>query len=183
MPSITSRVQRTYITDDMSDELIVWLNAPVPTASRIKVETLIRLLQEVELGNLKKNVPLVRKANVILEGCKLYRWVNAAGSRSEALWVPARKTKSGSAVIPGTDVRIYNEHAIFYVAELYGMGLIDRLRRCINCQKWLCARFSHQRFCSGYCREAHFHASLEWKEKRRRKAREYYRLHRTKNVK
>jgi hypothetical protein len=172
-----------YVTHEMTEELIAWLNARMPVASRTKVEPLIRLLQKVELGNLKKNAGLVRKANEILKRCKLYRWVNYAGSPGEALWMPAGKTNSAFAVIPGTDVPIYEEHAIFYVAELYEKRFIDRLRRCVRCQKWLCARFSHQLFCSTRCRETHFHASPEWKEKRRRKAREYYRLHMTKNVK
>jgi hypothetical protein len=183
MPSIEGHVQRVYITDLSSEELIAWLNARVPIAQRTRVETLIRLLQQIEPNNLKKNAPLMRKANHILCRCTLSPFVNLAGKHSLALLMPRRKTDSGFAVIPGTKVPIYEKHAIFYIAQLHELRLIDRLRRCVNCQKWLCARFSHQKFCSDYCREKHFQASPEWKERRRRKAREYYRLHTTKNVK
>lgn len=183
MPSIEGHVQRVYITDLSSEELIAWLNARVPIAQRTRVETLIQLLQEFELGNFKKNARLMRKANDILHRCKMSPFVNLAGKHGLALLMPRRKSDSGFAVIPGTKVPIYEEHAIFYIAQLYELRLIDRVRRCINCQKWLCARFSHQRSCSAYCREKHFQASPEWKERRRRKAREYYRLHTTKNVK
>lgn len=59
---------------------------------------------------------------------------------------------------------------------------IARIRECV-CGKWLYSKFSHQRFCSSKCREKAFKSSPEWQEYRRNKARDYYWLHKTKNVK
>jgi hypothetical protein len=71
--------------------------------------------------------------------------------------------------------------AIADLAKLAEKDLLDHLREC-HCGRWFWARFSHQRFCSAKCREKEFRSSPEWKEHRRKKAREYYRLHKTKNV-
>ena len=64
-----------------------------------------------------------------------------------------------------------------------GISGIERIVECPQCGKWMFKRFSHQRFCSTRCREREFKSSPEWKAKRRDKAREYYWLHKTKNVK
>lgn len=72
--------------------------------------------------------------------------------------------------------------AIADLSKLAEKGLLDHLREC-TCGKWIWARFSHQRFCSSKCREKRFRSSPEWREHRRKKAREYYWLHKTKNVK
>src|SRR5262249_37148000 len=65
--------------------------------------------------------------------------------------------------------------AVFDLAQLADLGLLDRLATC-RCGRWFFARFAHQRFCSAKCREQDFRTSDQWKEYRRRKAREYYRL-------
>jgi hypothetical protein len=72
--------------------------------------------------------------------------------------------------------------AIADLAKLAEKDLLGHLREC-SCGKWIWARFSHQRFCSARCRERHFRSSESWKEHRRQKAREYYRLHKSGKVK
>src|SRR6266496_1284464 len=57
-----------------------------------------------------------------------------------------------------------------------------RIMEC-NCGKWFYAKFEHQKYCSSKCREKAFRSTPEWKEYRRGKAREYYWLHKNKNVK
>jgi hypothetical protein len=57
-----------------------------------------------------------------------------------------------------------------------------RIREC-NCGKWFYAKFDHQNYCSSKCREKAFRSTPMWKEYRRQKAREYYWLHKNKNVK
>jgi endogenous inhibitor of DNA gyrase (YacG/DUF329 family) len=54
-------------------------------------------------------------------------------------------------------------------------GTLDRMRKCPECSKWLYARFSHQRFCSTKCQQAHYWASPEWKAHRREWMRDYRR--------
>lgn len=72
--------------------------------------------------------------------------------------------------------------AIADLAKLAERDLLGHLRECI-CGKWIWAKFSHQRFCSPKCREREFRSSEKWKEHRRQKAREYYRLHKSGKVK
>jgi hypothetical protein len=88
-------------------------------------------------------------------------------------WVPIRPDHSDS----------YGEvSAIGDLANLAEKDLLGHLKEC-NCGKWIWARFSHQRFCSSMCREREFRSSEKWKEHRRRKAREYYQLHKSGKVK
>jgi hypothetical protein len=72
--------------------------------------------------------------------------------------------------------------AIADLAKLAEKDLLGHLKECV-CGRWIWARFSHQRFCSARCRERHFRSSEKWKEHRRQKAREYYRLHKSGKVK
>jgi hypothetical protein len=72
--------------------------------------------------------------------------------------------------------------AIADLAKLAEKDLLGHLRECL-CGRWIWARFSHQRFCSAKCREREFRSSEKWKEHRRQKAREYYRLHKSGKVK
>ena len=83
--------------------------------------------------------------------------------------------------IPGVPVE--EQRAVAAFIQLGESGLLERVRRCSHCQKWIFARFPHQSCCSAYCRERLFRSSEQWKAKRRKKAKEYYWLHRNKNVK
>jgi hypothetical protein len=67
--------------------------------------------------------------------------------------------------------------------QVIDQGAILKIRRCKECPKWYFARMAEQRFCSDKCRRKHFSHSEDFKEYRRKKAREYYKLHRYKNIK
>jgi hypothetical protein len=58
---------------------------------------------------------------------------------------------------------------------------IERITEC-TCGKWFFRRFAHQRFCRAKCRDKAHKSSPKWQEYRRQKARDYYWLHKTKNV-
>jgi hypothetical protein len=62
-------------------------------------------------------------------------------------------------------------------------GRLDRMRECLRCGMWLYARFSHQRFCSTKCQQAHYWASPEWKAHRRQWMRNYRSLQESGKVK
>jgi hypothetical protein len=62
-----------------------------------------------------------------------------------------------------------------------GEGL-RKIEEC-GCGKWFFIRFAHQKFCSARCRDKANKSSPQWKEYRRKKAREYYRLHKSQNTK
>lgn len=61
-------------------------------------------------------------------------------------------------------------------------GALHRILTC-SCGKLFFQRFSHQHFCSEKCRSKSYQDSATWREYRRRKAREYYHLHKTGKVK
>ncbi len=53
-------------------------------------------------------------------------------------------------------------------------GLIDRIRRC-SCGKWFFAQHRQRRWCTTECRHREYKSTPEWKEKRNRYMRGYYR--------
>jgi len=66
-------------------------------------------------------------------------------------------------------------NAVLVLVRLHEMGLLDRIKKCEYCERWLFGRFAHQRFCSGgKCREKAFQSSPSAKEKRREWARKNY---------
>jgi len=98
---------------------------------------------------------------------------------------PAGKEVLSFAWIPTRDdppERYGEVSAIADLAKLAEKDLLGHLKECV-CGRWIWARFSHQRFCSSRCRERDFRSSEKWKEHRRQKAREYYRLHKSGKVK
>ena len=93
-------------------------------------------------------------------------------------WVPAK----GKTIYGTGWPKSYNEMgAVYDLSALADLELIHRIGTCI-CGKWFFAKFSHQRFCSTACRELAFRSSPEQQEVRRKRAREYYRLHRSGKV-
>jgi hypothetical protein len=69
--------------------------------------------------------------------------------------------------------------ALNQILRLAEQGLLSRLRRCglTACGKWYYARFDHQRFCGApaRCKEKHKTQSEDFKAKRRKYMRDYYR--------
>lgn len=73
-------------------------------------------------------------------------------------------------------LRMNSSEALEMILKLTEAGDLTRLRRCTQCEKWLIARFQHQRFCSIKCQQKNFTATAEWKEHRRVYMRKYYHL-------
>ena len=65
--------------------------------------------------------------------------------------------------------------AVEVILDIAKVGYLGRLRRCLQCRKWLYARFRHQNFCSVKCQQKQYTGSEEWKAHRRAYMREYYR--------
>jgi hypothetical protein len=72
-----------------------------------------------------------------------------------------------------------------YIHEVCELGFLSKLERCdyAKCRKWFLRRVVGQRFHNARCREYAFKSTTEWRAYRAKKAREYYRLHKDKNVK
>jgi hypothetical protein len=56
---------------------------------------------------------------------------------------------------------------VLKILKIASAGRISSLKQCENCRKWLYARFPHQRFCLGDCKDR-FHQTNEADKKRRR---------------
>jgi len=63
--------------------------------------------------------------------------------------------------------------ALQMILDLARAGYLNRLRRCVYCEKWLYAKFRHQMFCSRKCQQKHYAHSEEWRAKRREYMRGY----------
>lgn len=72
---------------------------------------------------------------------------------------------------------------VLAIEKLASEGRIQSFKQCGQCQRWLYARFSHQRFCSETCREEFHRSDMADKARRRDWARSNYQIHKTKNVK
>lgn len=121
----------------------------------------------------KKTKSTSRKLRTQLRRYTFYPEFFPLGKLLSFDWVPTR---------PDHPDRYGEVSAIADLAKLAERDLLGNLREC-SCGRWIWIRFSHQRFCSAKCREREFRSSEKWKEHRRKKAREYYRLHKHKNVK
>jgi hypothetical protein len=72
--------------------------------------------------------------------------------------------------------------ALDLMMMLIKKGLLHRFRKCEFCRCYFYARFDHQVQCKPECRRKKYRSSEEWKEHNRQQRREYYHLHKHKNV-
>lgn len=87
---------------------------------------------------------------------------------------------------PGAGQEFHHDYVVLrYIHEACERGVLSKLARCEypKCARWLLIRVPGQRFHSSRCREYAFKSTTEWRAYRAKKAREYYRLHRDKNIK
>lgn len=66
--------------------------------------------------------------------------------------------------------------AIQTILNFAQSGNLSRLRKCLQCYKWMYAKFRHQEFCSSKCQQQRYTQSPEWKAHRREYMRRYYHL-------
>ena len=96
------------------------------------------------------------------------------------------KNKFSLAFVPAAQFRnpadVFESSAVRGLMKLAELHALDSLKRCSQCETWFFARFSHQQFCRTECRIKHNASSDQWKEYKRKKAREYYRLHKSRRV-
>ena len=71
------------------------------------------------------------------------------------------------------------------LCDLADEGLLSSLKQCslLDCGRWYSAVRSNMTYCKVKCRRKHHAMSEDYRTKRRIKMRDYYRLHKTKNVK
>lgn len=203
MPNTISRgaeYKRQFAYEKPVQFLIDWLNGPSQDIARNRISALLRDLRIVliswefipdeKIWGVQKDKGMeykksLRRVNQLFRQYTFSIEVNPFGSVALRAFRPISgpdgKAK-GWGLAPG-------EYSDFDAIWLLSMLIevpdspVRRIFECPQCGRWMYARFSHQRFCSGKCREREFKSSDEWKAKRRDKAREYYRLHKKANVK
>lgn len=191
MPLHESQVpdtKRTFAGENRARGMIDWLNNTKDDAARARVLELHRLLFElVKTATPEQNLPefdpkstwekLRKRINRILlryPVCAQLPWFRIGFFATG--YMPLRE-------------RRYRNHGLLTesgaVLDLLNVfrepGSWWRVSHC-HCGRYYFRRFRHQRFCSEVCRVKKFRSSEEWKEYRRRKAREYYWLHKTKHT-
>jgi hypothetical protein len=190
---ISPQLPRVYSGETVGKRVAGWLNKDTDELSKKiwaldgderyrrseqkKVEEILRLYWEIQRIFLEGKAKRKGGHPFLALRHKLRRYsyypvLNPLRRGNKLEWSPTKKKTS----------EMYDDSdAIFDLMELARQDLLDRLKEC-RCGRWIWARFSHQKFCSAKCREQEFRSSDEWKEHRRKKAREYYRLHKSGNV-
>ena len=178
--------------------LIGWLNAKGDDLPRQRVRKLLRnirvltsnwdLVDDGEGGALvyRGSQDAVRDAlrEVVglLRRYKFFPLILPFGDRTFRQWTPVSgpdgKFKRGW---PPTYGEYDDVQAVYELATPSPDEHAERILECA-CERWFYQRFSHQKFCSAKCRDKANKATPQSKEYRRRKAREYYWLHKHKNV-
>jgi hypothetical protein len=164
-------------TDELSKKIYRAMNAERHhRAEQRRVEDILHLYKRLRDCTSQadlKGFP-IRKLTRSLRRYSYYPFFIPADGGSQLEWSSTQKKRNEN---------LYDDSdAVFDLMELARQGLLERLMQC-PCARWIWARFSHQRFCSSKCREKEFRSSPQWKEHRRQKAREYYRLHKSGKVK
>jgi hypothetical protein len=185
--------KRQFSGEETSQPLLELLNASDgvsgdgTTASRRRMEGLFEIVAAMLfLTKEKSSHSLSRRSDRKYES--LIRSLNRKLKRYQETRYPLfvlsnNKDRWFDYVIRTPDMPASEHRAVSAFVEIGELGLLERVRRCNHCKKWLFARFPHQSCCSAYCRERFFRSSERWKANRRKKAKEYYWLHKNKNVK
>jgi len=195
------RIQRrgTYNSREFSGEwssieVLRWLNADEDDSDRRKVRQLLRNVRFVT-GDLVRDlegtwVPRSKDAfslareNIsrLLSKYKFAPLLKPVPGMTICQWTPVSGPRGKfKRRWPPQDNKYDDVEAIYDLVTL-PQGCIVRILECV-CGKWFYRRFSHQRFCSGRCRDKAHKSTPESREYRRKKARDYYRLHKNKQTK
>lgn len=188
--SQVSGSKRAFAGELRASGLTYWLNNVQDEAAKARVVEFHRLLFElVKTANNPEKNPDPHSPKSPWE--KLRRRVNRALLKypvcSQVIWFRIGYFMTGYVPAVERTHRVGSllteSGAIFELLDVFRQpGNWWRIRQCY-CGTYYFRRFRHQRFCSEACRVREFRSSEEWKAHRRKKAREYYWLHKNKNVK
>jgi hypothetical protein len=187
------RLEREYSGQEEAKPLLEWLNQPAKDRGRQRVREILEVFSHLQKGwtvdrskdsvrayyTGQDHTKSIERLQKLLQEYKYFPMFFPLGSISQSHWFPVPR---GNKYSHGWAIDYDDSNAVLDMAQLADADLLNRLKKCI-CGRWMFARFSHQRFCSVKCREKEFRSSPEWKAYRRKKAREYYQLHKSGKVK
>lgn len=179
---------RNYRGEAEAADLLEWLNPKNPSdvrqQAKDEVASIVKLVQSLyEMANKssRKGLPEEFKSaqTRLNEWLMQYEFVNRLDyeETSGMTW-----SLSNSDDLLARDYVKGEAESIARIVELARMGLISRVRRC-ECGQYFFACFQRQRFHAKECREHFWEASPQRKEQKRKKAKEYYGLHKNHNTK
>jgi hypothetical protein len=131
-----------------------------------------------------KRLRNLRRINSLLPRYKSYSLLGPTNAPSKASSTPPEPLTLGFIQVTdkGRGTAPMECVAMRAVIELAQLNALDKLRVCGQCGTWFYARFAHQLFCKKDCQVKHNASSEQWKEYKRKKAREYYQLHKSGKV-
>lgn len=97
--------------------------------------------------------------------------VMGGGGRAPCEWGAWWRWSSGKYE---KHLRMDAGEALQMLLKLVQIGYLNRLRHCLQCNRWLYARFRHQVYCSVKCQQKHYTKTPEFKAHRRRYMRQRY---------
>ena len=190
--------ERRYHGEDFGSEVAKFLNNFPGIPHRINLEPgqkrilfLLEMLRPIAFGKPVYSKGDSRLANLTRVNRRLsrYRTYSLAGP-TEASFLPrtaALLTEPFGLgfikVTVGTNAAAsYECNAAYALMRLAELNSLNSLKTCKQCGLWFFAKFAHQEACRKECRIKHNSSSDKWKAYKRKKAREYYQLHKTGKV-
>lgn len=178
--------------------VIDWLNASEDSAGRRRIRQLLRnvriiksnwtLVEDGDGGALKYRGPIdqYRRAELEILGLlgryRFCTYLFSFGGRIITRWAPVSGPDGRfKRSWPPIDGKFDDVQAVYELTS-GNARTIERVAEC-SCGKWFFVKFEHHKFCSSKCRDKANKSTPESREYRRNKAREYYWLHKNKNVK
>lgn len=134
------------------------------------------ILRKIAPEKYWQELAITEKSHQINEELCRYRYLPNALSLSQEQWVVVWQVVGSSQqklTLHEGVLRMNDGTALRMILDLARAASLSRLRRCLNCQKWLYAKFRHQGFCTTKCQQFHYAKSEEWKAKRRKYMRGY----------
>jgi hypothetical protein len=178
--------------DESIGYLVKWLNESGSNTSPVHqlldtAQQLSRLSHTSPKASPRRITFLLDEINSCLEQYRAVRTVFVHDRGIGAYWGLPHAKLSGAdewliQTTPTGGDKSRQHQMIHIVVDALQHGWIERIALC-QCGRFFFARFSHSRFCSAECRVAFWESSPERKAQKRKKAREYYQLHRYGNTK
>jgi len=170
------RKQRGYTGKAEGRVLIEWLNGMADRPEGRRLACLVENIQRLMVieGQLWKCFPELRCAEEIRRPSpnereeieRLLRDIQRELKRCKTY--PTICHPSFGPIIEWGGRRGWYRSTVLRIAKVANEGLLNRVRRCQECSKWLFARLSGQRFCNHACRQRRYQSDPLVRDHRRR---------------